>query len=1053
MKTRFTFLMFMIFTTFVSYSQLPDGAHAEDWTLDQLNTDCGGFGQTWNLYTELNAGRHVVIDFSAIWCGPCWNYHNTGNLETLWDDHGPGGDNTIRVFYIEADCGTAQSCLCGNVGGCTNSQGNWMAGTNYPVFSPSGSDCTSVTNDYAIGYYPTLYLVNADHQTVWEVGQVSVSVWESWIYESFTLAAEAETFIDVCGNGGGAIDIDVSGGKGNITYLWNTGATTQDLLNVPAGVYSVKIKDSNGYFINITDLVVEGNPDPLAISQGGIQHNVCFGAEEGFIELDVQGGQAPFSFEWNNGATTQNIYNLPAGNYEVITTDGNECVETLDFTVEETELIIVNANTFPASCGEPNGGIFMNPSGGTPPYFYLFNGDIYTSGDFYDLAPGTYEVGVIDYYDCEVNEEVVVESQELPVSNAGEDKTLPCSGGTVQLNGTASSSGALYSYLWTTTDGHIVSGANTRTPLVDAVGTYTLKVTDVVYSCVAFDETLVTSNGELPAVSVATPDILTCNVNNINLDGSASASGADITYLWTTTNGHIVSGENTAIAVVDQPGDYTLEVTNGANGCSNLTTVQALSDYTVPSATANNAEISCGQSNVALCIEVTGEYQSVQWANGSSELCINVSNAGQYDYTVTGMNGCQFEGFATVTGDNSLPVASIANHGKFECGATSIDITGTGSSTGSEYSYLWTTTDGNITSANNTITITVDQPGKYFLDVTNNTTQCISKDSTEVEVGPSVPIAEFTHSVDFNTVTLTGMENPYSTSVWESNGVTVTGTNGTFSFNDNGVYSVCHTVTNDCGSENICVDVSITAILPLSFTTVENDITCFGAEDGSIFITPAGGIGSFSFNWTLPDGTNATGSSLIYLKPGVYTMVLTDEGNHTITESFTIDQPAQITMESVITKATGNQSDGAIDLTVAGGVAPFTYLWSNNATTEDISGLASGDYTVVVTDTNGCVSEATFTVGTTAAYDLGNDLVYKVYPNPTNDRIFMDINAAELNGSEMRITDINGKVIVRKQIQTKDNTVEIDMSGLSSGVYLMKIENLSKSVVRKLVRI
>jgi hypothetical protein len=1053
MKTRFTILLFWIFTSFCAYSQLPDGAPATDWTLQQINSDCGGYGQTWNLFTELNAGRHVIIDFSAVWCGPCWSYHNGGTLETLWDNHGPEGDNTLRVFYIEADCSTNDACLCALPACNSTTQGNWMAGTPYPVFSPTGSECTNVTSAYSIGYYPTLYAINAQYKTVWEVAQASVSVWESWLYESFTLAAEYEVTNSFCEGGSGAINLDVSGGKGNKTYLWSNGATTQDLLDIPQGTYSVTIRDANGYFIFIDDIVVGGNNNPLAISLSDIQHNTCFGDEEGYIELNVAGGLAPYTYQWSNGSTSKNIYNLAAGDYEVSATDGYDCMLIQSFTIEEPHQIIINANAFDASCGEDNGGIFLNPNGGTPPYQYLFNGQYYSSGDFYDLAPGTYSVGINDYNSCEITQEVVVESVPLPVSNAGPDKSLPCSGGTVQLDGSQSSAGAKWGYLWTTPNGHIVSGANTKTPIVDAIGTYNLKVTDLVYSCVAFDETVVTSNGNLPAVSITPPALLTCNVLNVTLDGSDSESGANITYLWTTLNGHIVSGQNEAIAICDQPGDYTLAVTNISNSCVNFKTVTVNSDYSVPSAISNNPLISCGQPNVQICIEVNGNYQSVQWANGSQDLCISVNAPGQYDYTVTGLNGCLFNGFSTVTGDNTLPTAIIAEHGKLQCGASSVQIEGTGSSTGNEYLYLWSTPNGHIAGPNNTFVVTVDQPGKYFLNVTNNLTQCVSIDSTIVEIGPSAPVAEFTQNVNFNTATLTGIENLYSTSVWVSNGITITGTNASFSYNDNGVYAVCHTITNDCGEENICMDVNITGIEALSFNSIYSDVKCFGANDGIITVSPVGGIGTYTVNWTGPENYNASGNTISGLKPGIYTMVLTDEGNHSVTQTFNIAQPALITMESVVTKATGNQSNGAIDLTVAGGIQPYTYLWSNNATTQDISNLSPGNYTVTVTDGNSCVSIATYTVGTTASYDLGNDLVYKVYPNPTNDKIYIDINAAELSGSEMRITDINGKVVLRKQIGVKDNTVEIDLSDFNSGVFMMKIENSRKSVVRKLVRI
>lgn len=143
-------------------AQLPDGSIAPDWTMDDLE------GNTHNLYSYLDQGMSVIIDFSAIWCGPCWSYHTGGALEEVYTLHGPEtGDGTIMVFYIEGDQGTVAQ-LNGGAG----SAGNWVAGTDYPIVPTVFPNSNQVTSDYSIGYWPTIYTV-CPSRIITETGQIS----------------------------------------------------------------------------------------------------------------------------------------------------------------------------------------------------------------------------------------------------------------------------------------------------------------------------------------------------------------------------------------------------------------------------------------------------------------------------------------------------------------------------------------------------------------------------------------------------------------------------------------------------------------------------------------------------------------------------------------------------------------------------------------------------------------------------------------------------------------------------------------------------------------
>ncbi|MBK8344523.1 MAG: T9SS type A sorting domain-containing protein [Bacteroidetes bacterium] len=147
-------------------AQLKEGDIAPDWTLTDIN------GVEWNLYTLLNEGKSVFLDFSAVWCGPGWSYHTGGNLETLYETYGPDGSDEVMVFYIEGDGGSTIDQMNGIGGG---TQGNWVAGTPYPmILTHVGDESYNVVSDYEIGYFPTIYRV-CPNRIIKEVGQAPVA--------------------------------------------------------------------------------------------------------------------------------------------------------------------------------------------------------------------------------------------------------------------------------------------------------------------------------------------------------------------------------------------------------------------------------------------------------------------------------------------------------------------------------------------------------------------------------------------------------------------------------------------------------------------------------------------------------------------------------------------------------------------------------------------------------------------------------------------------------------------------------------------------------------
>ncbi|MCX7863141.1 MAG: T9SS type A sorting domain-containing protein [Bacteroidales bacterium] len=187
MKKFFIFLTINFLVLSVK-AQLPNGDIAPNWTLKDIN------GNNHTLYNYLDQGKRVVIDFSAVWCNPCWSYHTSGALKTLYNQYGPNGtvNQTMMVFFIEGDEGTIAQ-----LNGGSGSVGNWVQGTPYPIIAtcpPPDGNGSQVSTAYNISYFPTVYTVCPD-RTIYESGQKTAA--QHYTFANSTCAPLTTTNNDV----------------------------------------------------------------------------------------------------------------------------------------------------------------------------------------------------------------------------------------------------------------------------------------------------------------------------------------------------------------------------------------------------------------------------------------------------------------------------------------------------------------------------------------------------------------------------------------------------------------------------------------------------------------------------------------------------------------------------------------------------------------------------------------------------------------------------------------------------------------------------------------
>ncbi|MFM9057326.1 MAG: hypothetical protein ACKOQY_11700, partial [Bacteroidota bacterium] len=631
----------------------------------------------------------------------------------------------------------------------------------------------------------------------------------------------------------------------------------------------------------------------------------CAGGNNGSASVVVSSGNPPYQYSWTpTGGVSSTATNLTAGNYQVTVTDVNGCIAVESYTITEPLPLQATASGQAVNCnGNSTGSVSVSAVGGVTGYSYSWSNGAATSA-VSALAAGTYTVIVTDANGCTDNASYVVTQPPLLSANASVTP-VSCNGGS---NGTASVSAgggtAPYAYTWSNGSGN--SGQNNL-----VAGTYSVVVTDA-NGCTRSASGTITQPTAIALQVNTTPS--TCGNSNGGISVVGSGGTGALQYQW--SNGSTLASNNNIAA-----GTYTVTATD-ANGCT-ATSNAAVNNQGGPQvALQSSTNVTCfggsdGAASVIVNSGVTPFTYSWSPSGGNTSSASGLS-AGPYTVNVTDGNGCISGVNVVITQPTAIVLqlsSQLATCGSANGVASVIASGGTGG-----FSYAWSSGASGATS-------TGLMPGPYGVTVTD-ASGCTASGSISVLSPSSLSIQTSSTPTSCNggsngtasVVAIGG--NPGYTYAW-STGSAIPFTTGLVA----GTYTVTVTDADGCSLQQPVVVSQPTALV---LQTSATDANC-GASNGSATVSAAGATAPYQYLWS----NAAAVAQAVNLAPGSYTVTVTDANGCTASTNQSLGSLPGPSIAALLTgnSACAGSAGGTALVQPAGGVAPYSYIWSTGATT------------------------------------------------------------------------------------------------------------------------
>ncbi|NUQ23090.1 MAG: SprB repeat-containing protein [Saprospiraceae bacterium] len=747
----------------------------------------------------------------------------------------------------------------------------------------------------------------------------------------------------------------VSGGTGPFTYLWSNNGNTPLINALAPGNYAVTVTDDNG--CTAVESAVISQPAELTLSLSSLVQPDCGATANGSESVQATGGVSPFNYLWNTNQTTASLSSATEGKYSVTVTDANGCTDNLQVTLDAVGDLDASVTTTPTTCSDTNDGAASVAVNGAGPFTYQWNVPGNPSGSMASgLAPGNYQVTVSNTGGCATVRQFTIAG--APALSLDLQATPSCLN---ELNGsataTAGGGSGGFTYEWAT--GQQVATLSNLLP-----GIYLVTATDANGCSISGD--VIVEGAPFPSLNL---DNLIQPDCAVNLTGAATVSATGgtgaINYSWNDP-----AQQSSATATGLTPGNYQV-IAEDQNGCSASLDVQILQPAGLVANVGAFESPSCfGSTDASATVTVqnpTGTY-AYQWDDPSGQTTATAANlaAGSYMVTVTNIDdGCSTTVSVTIPETPQLQVnlqsaASPLCNGESNGSAQVMAVGGT-----APVNYLW-----NDANAQTTPLAFNLQAGNYSVTATD-ANGCTTSLDVDIPETPEMmaSISGFSSPVCFG----------------ESNAdaaVTASGGTGAYAYQWNdlmaqtsaqaanlsaGLYSVTVSDANGCQA-TAQVDIPQTPQLAL---IVEDQTApaCTGQTNGQITVSANGGTGTLYFEWSSGDIT----PQIQNLGAGDYSITVTDDNGCQVSQTITLTDAVALTVlgTTITQPLCYNGADGSASITVQGGAGPYNYAWNddNNQTTQTALNLGIGDYSVTVSDANGCSLVYDLTV-TTAAQQI-----------------------------------------------------------------------------------